>query len=245
MKRVGHQILIDGSFEASQITLKDVSASSRPQHFYEQSNIRHIHLEHIILRITLHRQASDIGVITAARDVGILQPLQRTQIGLAPASWLHQTILILLILFGQLFGDRAETLTNVRLVLVRGILHHIIAIFLQNSLMRLAHLVHVIRLQEGIDRFRQSTDGYVQVQQVLHCHMNACGNGRFFTIAPLQSLDYLYAHAVCPKELLKVQRVHLYNVLRTHRNGIDSRLFLTPQLPVSLFLLVSIALYTK
>ena len=161
VKRIGHQILIDGSFEASQITLKDVSASSRPQHFYEQSNIRHIHLEHIILRITLHRQASDIGVITAARDVGILQPLQRTQIGLAPASWLHQTILILLILFGQLFGDRAETLTNVRLVLVRGILHHIIAIFLQNSLMRLAHLVHVIRLQEGIDRFRQSTDGYV------------------------------------------------------------------------------------
>ena len=139
--------------------------------------------------------------------------MQRTQIGVTSATRFYLVILELLIVLRQLFGDGIETLANMRFILIRRILHHIVAIFFQNRLISLANLVHVVGLEKGINGLRQSTDGHIQIQKLLHCNMNAGRNSFFLAITLPESLDNRLAETVCPKEFLEIQRIHLYDVL--------------------------------
>ncbi len=105
MKRISHQILIDSPLESTQITLKDVGTSTWPKHLNEQTDISRIDLKHIILGIPLHWQTSDVSIIATADDAGILQPLQRSQISITSATWLHLVVLELLIFLLSIFSN--------------------------------------------------------------------------------------------------------------------------------------------
>ena len=74
-KRISHQILIDGSFETTQIALQNVGPCSTAQHRNEHSNVGGIDLDHIVYRVALQRQTGNFGVLASANDVGIFQPL--------------------------------------------------------------------------------------------------------------------------------------------------------------------------
>ena len=98
MQRVGHQVLKNGTFESSQISLQNVGTRTCSQHLDEQSDVSHIHFEHVVLGISLYWQACDVGIVTAADDTSILQPLQRAQVGLSASARLHLIVLELLVL---------------------------------------------------------------------------------------------------------------------------------------------------
>ena len=60
--------------------------------------------------------------------------------------------------FANCFWYGVETLTDMWLVFVGSILYHIVAILLQDGLIDLSDLVHVIGSEESIDSVRQSSD---------------------------------------------------------------------------------------
>ena len=69
------------------------------------------------------------------------------------------------------------------LVFVGSILYHIVAILLQDGLIDLSDLVHVIGSEESIDSVRQSSDSDIKVQHILQGNMYAGRNRRFLRIA--------------------------------------------------------------
>ena len=114
--------------------------------------------------------------------------------------------------------DGIEAGTNVGFVLVFGILHHIRTILLEDRFPYLIHFIHVPRLYQGIDGSRKSAYGNITVQQRLHGYMDALWYRFLLCQTTLQHIDDFLAHIVGPKELLKVERVHLYNLFVAHRN---------------------------
>ena len=94
---------------ANELILKGYLSKCRPLrcpgHLNEQADISCVDLEHVILGVAFHREAGDVCIVAAAHNTGILQPQERTQIGLTSSAWLNLAVLEFLVLLGQQFGD--------------------------------------------------------------------------------------------------------------------------------------------
>ena len=77
-----------------------------------------------------HRETGDIGIVAAADNAGVFQPLKRAKIGFTSSAGLNLAVLEFLVLLGQLLGDGIEALADMGLVFVRSILNHIAAVLL-------------------------------------------------------------------------------------------------------------------
>ncbi len=148
----------------------------------------------------------------------------------------------LLVIFGQLLGDGIEALADMGLVFIRSILDHIVAVLLQDALVFLAHGVHVVCGQKRIDGGRETTDSNIEVQILLHGHVDSFRNRRFLRVELPESLDDILVQAVGPEKLLKVKRVHLEDILAAYRNGIDAQFFFLNHLATPFFKLIAVAL---
>ena len=108
VKSVCHQILEDGAFESSQVALQDIRPGPRAQHLDEQTDICRVNLEHIVFGIAFHRETGNIGIVAAADNAGVFQPLKRAKIGFTSSAGLNLAVLEFLVLLGQLLGDGIE-----------------------------------------------------------------------------------------------------------------------------------------
>ena len=112
-----------------------------------------------------------------------------------------------------------------RFVLVRSILNHIIAVFLQDTLVLLAYGIHIICSQKSVDRSRESAYSNIEVQVISHRHMNPFRNWRFLRIELPEHLDDIRIHSVRPKKFFEVQWIHFNDILAANRNGVDAKIF--------------------
>lgn len=242
VKSVCHQILEDGAFESSQVALQDIRPGPRAQHLDEQTDICRVNLEHIVFGIAFHRETGNIGIVAAADNAGVFQPLKRAKIGFTSSAGLNLAVLEFLVLLGQLLGDGIEALADMGLVFVRSILNHIVAVLLQDALVFLTDGVHIIGGQECVDGGGETTNSDIEVQILPHGHVDSFRNRRFLRVELPESLDDIRIHTVGPEELLEVQRVHLDDVLAAYRNRVDSQIFLLNHLATPFLELIAVAL---
>ena len=116
----------------------------------------------------------------------------------------------MLILILHLRRDLVINRLDLHLIAFR-MLADIITIKVQNTPFDSVYLVKVIVLDKCIDSLRHSTNDQVLPEQIHRLAMQRLSERRFFSVAVADKIHHRVV-PVCPQELLKVQRIHIYMI---------------------------------
>ena len=176
----------------------DVTPGRATQHGNKKADVRDIYFENRFNGVALHREASGLRVVATMNYSGIFKPLERTDVLFGPGAFADEIVLEFFVILGQLLRDGVETASDKWLVIIVGIFHHIVLVFLQDTAKNRIHLAHIARLQQFVHGGRKASDCHIAVQQVFHGDMNSLRDWRLFGHAVFQKGDDLIGNAVGP-----------------------------------------------
>ena len=168
--------------------------------------------------VAIERQFGNRQVVATTYNAGIFYPLQAALIVASASTFAHIGVGKAFIFLAQLARNRLEALADAGFVDLWGIFYHIGFVVVDNGFLREEYAMQIIGFFEYFHSHWHAAYNAILQQQLVHALVHGLLYRNGLVEAKAQIVGLRFADAICPQPFFKIHRIHVDDLLISHRD---------------------------